>query len=393
MRKISNDDNFENYLNKYVNIEINGTVKKFFVTEVNSNSFVTNAGILRNYNTLGESLKQECDVCEDPCFNNIPIIEINFRGGSFTSYSEFLLNNKLNETHDVFINNNKICRIDTNVLSAQVNRLWLIPFYSSNVQIPNFFDDQNGNSYSYTTTTSCVFFNPSFYNRRNWNSLIITPISAYNPNTLAFQPPQTFFSNFYGFVGPGVNFNREETGLLNNKILVNSSNVSSVSCTAWDQYRFSIEYYTVPCCYATHCYYLSTDLIPKSYCQQISTFFIDLDPCQNATEYGLGFTYDGTRYYTDDSSFKYAYLNEQPPDPYFGAPSLIKYIFYSDCSKTNTVELYNGKSNTGIYGSPIWYSDLGLTPYNGFFYVVDDTGDVTEVEVVNGEEISTNYCP
>ena len=394
MRKISNDDNFENYLNKYVNIEVNGTVKKFFVTEVNSNSFVTNAGILRNYNTLGESDNQQCDVCESTCFNNIPIIELNFIGkGRYNNDNlSYLIDDKVKEKHDVFLNNNKICTINTEILSANINRLWLIPFYSSNVQIPNYFDDQYS-SMIFTSAASCVFFEPSYYKRKDWNHVTINPVSANNPNTLG-EPTQTFFTNFYGDNLSYI-FRRDSFGILNNKILMDNTGVSSVSCIAWEQYdvanlgNWNINY----CCYATNCYYLSTDLIPKSYCQQISTFFIDLDPCQNPTEYGLGFTYDGTRYYTDDSSFKYAYIYEQPPDPYFGAPSLRKHIFYTDCSKTNTIELYNGNSNTGIYGSPIWYSDLGLTPYNGFFYVVDDMGDVSEVEVVNGEEIITNPCP
>jgi hypothetical protein len=392
MRKISNDDNFENYLNKYISMEINGVVKKFYVSEIDSNSFVTNAGILRNYNVLGESESQQCDVCESTCFNNIPIIELNFigKGRYGNDYLSYLIDNKVKETHDVFLNNNKICRINTESLSANINRLWLIPFYSSNVQIPNYFDDEYG-TMIYTSAASCVFFDPSYYKRKDWNYITINPVSANNPNTLG-QPSQTFFTNFYGNDLSYV-FHRYSFNILNNKILVNNSNVSSVSCDAWLQYRFDSSNYSFECCYPTNCYYLSTSLIPKSYCQQVSTFFIDLDPCQNPTEYNLGFTYDGTRYYADDSSFKYAYLNEQPPDPYFGAPSLRKHIFYSDCSKTNTVELYNGKSNTGIYGSPIWYSDLGLTPYNGFFYVVDDTGDVSEVEVVNGEVISSNFCP
>lgn len=390
MKKISNDNNFENYLNKYINVEVDGITKKFFVTEINANSFVTNAGILNNYITLGESSIQDCDVCEDPCFNNIPIIELNFRGGRLLNgETEFLLNDKYNETHDVFVNNNKICRIDTNTLSARGNRLWLIPFYSKNVQIPNFFDDVN-ESYSFTTAASCVFFDPLFYNKRNWNSLTIKPVSAYNPSTINI--PQYFYTNFYGDVN-GANYYRDESCVLSNKILVNSSNVSSVSCIPWEQYIFAPYNYSNFSCYPDSCPYLSTGLAFGTYSQQVTTFFIDLDPCQNPTEYGLGFIYDGTRYYADSTIPKEAYRGILPPDPYFGAPSLRKYIFYTDCEKSSTIELYNGNSNINSNTGPIWYSDLGLTPYNGFFYVEDDSGDVSEVEVVNGSEFSSNYCP
>jgi len=397
MKKISNDNNFENYLNTYVNVEVNGVVKKFFVSEINSGSIVTDAGILYNYTTLGESTIQSCPVCEDPCYNSVPIIELNFNGKGYIG-SNNLLNNKLNETHDVYINNNKICRINTNTLSADFNRLWLIPFYSSNVQIPNFFDDYY-TGFNATSVASCVFFDPSFYNNRNWNNLVIKPVSAYNPAYLNNPIPETFYTHF--FAGLGAGFDRRESGVLSNKILVNSSNVSSVSCIAWKQYTFSSEAnYIITCCYDTNCVYLSTDFKPYTQCQQTSTFFIDLDPCVNPTEYGLGFTYDGTRYYTNDAettNIKYAYTPYgSTPDPYFSAPSLKKYIFYTNCLKSGSIVLYTGLDNMN---GKIWYSDLGLTPFTGSYFYVDysnpflyPTGRVWEVEVVNGSEINSTPC-
>ena len=392
MRKISNDDNFENYLNKYVNIEINGTVKKFFVTEVNSNSFVTNAGILRNYNTLGESLNQDCNVCEDPCYNSIPIIELNFTGGQYVNaYGSYLLDNKVNETHDVYLNSHKICRINTSVLSAEFNRLWLIPSNNINIQTPNFFDDSYTASI-WTRAASCVFFNPTYYNYRNWNSLSIHPVSANNPNTLG-EPNQTFFTNFYNDIAGDYSLYRRVPNVLTNKILSDSLGVSSVSCIPWMQYDLNLLEYGLAC-FCTGCYYLSTDLVSFSYAQPVSTFFIDLDPCQNPTDYGLGFTYDGTRYYTNTSIFiKEAYEYENPPDFYFGAPSLVKYVFYTDCLKSNTIELYYGISNVPLEGK-VWYSDLLLNRYTGYFYKTEvGNNDITEVEVVNGIAINSNICP
>jgi hypothetical protein len=61
MKKISNDDNFQNFLNRYINVEVDGTIKKFFISEINSASSVTNAGILyKPYNILNESTLQYC---------------------------------------------------------------------------------------------------------------------------------------------------------------------------------------------------------------------------------------------------------------------------------------------------------------------------------------------
>lgn len=403
MKKISNNDTFANYIGKFIDVNIEGTIHKFLVSEIDAGSITTNAGILYpdSFSILRESPNQECDICDDPCVNSVPIIELNFYGKGSNNYNDgskqYLINDRVNELHDVFINNNKICRINTNVLSAGFNRLWLIPFYSSNVQIPNFFDDQI-NTLIDTVQVSCVFFNPTFYNSKDWNSLVVIPISAYNPNTLEY-PPQSFFTNFYSNIGPNsYAFVRDGPDILTNKILLNSTGVSSVSCNPWEQYDISESslFGNVPC-YFTNCPYLSTDLRFGTYSQNISTFFIDLNPCQNPTEYSLGFTYDPNRYYTDtNSGNRYAYEGELAPDPYFGAPALRKYIFYTDCSLSNTIELYNGMCNVPP-GEPRWYSDLGLTLFTGNFYRISPNtfspDDVLEVQVVNGAEIGDTYCP
>jgi len=396
MKKISNDDTFENYVGKFIDMNINGTIRKFFVSDIDSGSITTNAGILypNSFSILRESPNQECNICDDPCANSIPIIELNFSGKNYTTYGSYLINDKVNETHDVFLNNNKICRINTQLLSADFNRLWLIPFYSNNVEIPNFFDDSYGTAVA-TRAASCVFFDPLFYNSKNWNCLTVIPISANNPNTLG-DPNQTFFTNFYNSIAGDYSTHRREPNVLTNKIILNSTGVSAVSCNPWQQYDISqYENFGDFSCYFTNCPYLSTDLVSGSYTQLISTFFVDLNPCQNPTEYSLGFTYDADRYYTDTNQFiKVAYESVQSPDPYFGAPALRKYIFYTNCSLSNTIELYNGKSNVTFYSEPRWYSDLGLTLFTGSFYRFDPTyNDVHEVQVVNGAEISDTICP
>ena len=400
MKKISNDDTFENYVGKFIDMNINGTIRKFFVSNIDSGSITTNAGILYpdSFSILRESPEQECSICNDPCVDSVPIIELNFSGKNYTTYGSYLIDDKVNETHDVFLNNNKICRINTQLLSADFNRLWIIPFYTNNVEIPNFFDDSYGTAVA-TRAASCVFFNPSFYNSKDWNCLTIIPVSANNPNTLG-DPVQTFFTNFYNNIGYDYSTYRREPNILTNKIILSSTGVSAVSCSPWRQYDISYSNFDNFTCIDTNCPYLSTAYVLGSYIQTVSTFFVDLNPCQNPTEYSLGFTYDADRYYTDTNPFiRLAYEPEITPDSYFGAPALRKYVFYTDCSLSNTIELYNGRSNVTYYSEPRWYSDLGLTLFTGNFYIIDpDEYDpelftVYEVQVVNGEEVNSNICP
>lgn len=398
MKKISNNNTFANYIGKFIDVNIEGTIHKFLVSEIDAGSITTNAGILYpdTFSILRESPDQQCDICDDPCVNSVPIIELNFSGGSSMYFGTGIgvinfTNGKLSEIYDFYLNGNKICRIDTNTLSADINRLWLIPFHSSNVQTPNILYDKVFDfSPPYTTAVSCVFFNPSFYNNRDWNTYTINPVSAYNPypyNPAADNIPQTFYTTF------GL------SRVLTNKILVNSNNVSSVSCIAWNQDDLNFQQN-----YGAS--YLSTDLVPGSFDQVASAFFINLDPCQNPTEYSLGFNYDADRYYTSTStetSSKYAYTSVNYfPDPYYRAPILQKYIFYTDCSKTTTMDLYYGFSYSNTYGGYRYFTDLGITPFSGAFYAVTNVdlyppaGIVARYNVVNGAVTNLGspiYCP
>ena len=61
MKKISNDDTFENYVGKFIDMNVNGTLKKYFVSYIDSGSITTNAGILyKPYSIIDESVQQYC---------------------------------------------------------------------------------------------------------------------------------------------------------------------------------------------------------------------------------------------------------------------------------------------------------------------------------------------
>ena len=65
MNLASNNNQFEEYLNKYVNIVVNGSNKKFFVQKPNKFTATLGLGLLDNvsefsYSILGESASQTC---------------------------------------------------------------------------------------------------------------------------------------------------------------------------------------------------------------------------------------------------------------------------------------------------------------------------------------------
>lgn len=66
MKKISNDNDFESYIGKYIDVLVNGTLKKYFVSPIDSGSITTNAGILyKPYSIIGESSYQKCEDIND----------------------------------------------------------------------------------------------------------------------------------------------------------------------------------------------------------------------------------------------------------------------------------------------------------------------------------------
>jgi hypothetical protein len=90
MKKISNNNTFANYIGKFIDVNIEGTIHKFLVSEIDAGSITTNAGILYpdSFSILRESPNQECDICDDPCANSVPIIELNFYGKGSNNYDD-----------------------------------------------------------------------------------------------------------------------------------------------------------------------------------------------------------------------------------------------------------------------------------------------------------------
>lgn len=70
--KISNDDSFENYTGKYITLTQNGVTKKYFVSEIGKNSFLSNVSILYGVNetdyNFTDDVTQGCCVLSGFCF-------------------------------------------------------------------------------------------------------------------------------------------------------------------------------------------------------------------------------------------------------------------------------------------------------------------------------------
>lgn len=67
MNYISNNDQFENYIGKYIDIFINGVYKKYYVSRIESGSITTNVAILYNdtFSIVGDSSQQKCENIND----------------------------------------------------------------------------------------------------------------------------------------------------------------------------------------------------------------------------------------------------------------------------------------------------------------------------------------
>lgn len=67
MNYISNNNQFENYKGKYIDIFINGIYKKYYVSEIQSGSITTNVAVLYNdtFSIVGNSSQQKCENIND----------------------------------------------------------------------------------------------------------------------------------------------------------------------------------------------------------------------------------------------------------------------------------------------------------------------------------------
>jgi len=237
MKKISNDDNFQNFLNEYVNVEVNGVIKKFFVSEINSGSFVTNAGILNNYTTLGSSTRQDCDSCEDVCYRNIPIIKVMFNNVVYNGPP--YINTFSSEIHELILNGTSLGNINTTFQKGKHNEIWFVPYNPSEVIVSTTYASSANSSITntkyYGNIDSLVLssFDSSLLSKNDYNEISIRPISAWNPvicdySECQFQPPL----NSAFFLNPEISLDIHQISPL-------TTNTSSIYCQSYTMHNFS----------------------------------------------------------------------------------------------------------------------------------------------------------
>lgn len=331
MKKISNDDNFANYLNKYINVEVDGITRKFFVTNINSGSFVTNAGILNNYTTLGESTKQDCDSCEDVCYRNFPVIKVMFNnkvhntGGSF---GEPYINTFSSEIHELILNGTSLGKINTTFQKGKHNEVWFVPYNPSQVIVSTSYASSSNssisNTFSYGDIDSLVLssFDSSLLSKNDYNEISIRPISAWNPvrcddSGCLFDPPLS--SAF--FLTPEISLDIHQISPL-------TTNTSSIYCQSYTMHNFSwfegngegisLQGGTEPTALRFEnggmespgasiaaWRYVNTYLSAGSVYQPYSASFYYFDPCQ----------LDSPAYYPLDPEYYYTYEIDENGDP------------------------------------------------------------------------------
>jgi hypothetical protein len=414
--KLTNEAQFEQYVDDYITVTENGLLKKYLVKRIDKNSIVNDAEIYRTpHEVLGLSEEQKCDICEMPCPFNIPVIQVLFGGKGSNYYGDVdqhLILNYINEEHHVYLNEHYIGAINTRILSANYNNVWFVP---SNKDVV--LDDINyvwgrGTSSSPpfstshpTTAFSVMTFNPDFYKKDDWNVLYITPFTANNVHDGTFPafPSNYFWSGFYTYGGVA---GFQNTGILNMKLLSLENGTNALSCSVWTQHSMDIantyDYAFVSSQAEGDYPYDKDSMLPNTYSQIVSTWFVDLDPCRLPQNYPISmYKYSPTDYYTD----KYvtspydrlnAYTHGGREQGFIEAPILRQLIVYADDSLTTSITLYLGRDEFLFNGNAalsIYYSDnRAIHPYNGEVYYrrYDDVIGwiLYRMIIINGVDVS-----
>lgn len=398
--KISNNDVFEDYIGKYITLIQDGVKKKYYVNEINKNSFLSNVSILKgengtDYSFSSAGILQRCFICDYPCISSVPIIQFEFEGMASTQYA-FFTKNYYDEMHDIYLNDHKISTVNTSILSAMINKIYFIPSdYIFNINLNDVWDNRDYATYfnGKTTAFSACYFDYTFYNRGGLNKLRIQPVYADNQNTKLWYryniagtniPNSAFFISFCH--DNGVN-----SGIIRKKMVTNSVGTSStgqytLSCQKWNCNSFTSDPNAQP--------YLLSDINdgyinPHWYWSNFNAIWYDLDPCTDPENYIPDYSYENTLYYTDPyklgnpiglnyyyEAYKPSYLT---PENLLGCPPHFNQMtVYSaeDMNPSSKISLYRPRwefMNTIAAPSeiPDYCLDYGKTNYNGYFYIID----------------------
>jgi len=415
MTKISGNEDFGDYVGQYITMNDNGTLKKYLVKNVNKDSIVRNVSYLvpGQYEILGESDNQRCDMCENACINNIPIFKLHFANIGYLN-SHYLNNDYSNDRYALYLNSHYLGTINTSAYRTDNNQIWFIP---NNCLVSSVDTDYINYTSLWNIPTAGGFglsaFDPSFLNVGDWNNLEIRAVTAINPNMGLINGQNV--DDFYIF---------PEIVLDIHKIFeTTNTNINVLSCQRWQMHDFRQAYTDIGGGISQHFLpgFTAQSLSAGTFYQQFSATFLYLNPCVKTDV--EGYTLDTDHYYRFQSTEgniyipqmaygyyldpnvygsnteEYYYLyNDEYPVP--SAPTLRRYEFYTDTSLSATAPLFCGKnkkspttrtSNPYAFGGGIstcspWglvtynippysllYSDYGQTLFEGTFYIKRDT--------------------
>jgi len=414
MKKITRDDAFADHIGRYIMVIDNGVMKKYKVEALNKNNPASNFSILTpdTYTLSGGSSKQECDICDDPCIQNIPILQFSWFNIIDTEVPKFETS-YYNEIHDMFLNENKLATISTSSLSAYLNRIWIIPNTHSAIEVPisQIFKHEEKNDLITNmiandsidrpiTACSCIFVDPSFYLQNSWNVFHTVPVTANNVRIdySGFDPSiaNAFYIQWNAFSYSGLCDN----GVYRQKIIENTNGTSALSCTNFSCNKFNtfldidflgshtLRYGEVAIndmsignsFYANNGLSEVTDTPygggyyrdarrfssnEDTVHNHLSVYFPDLDPCILPENYS-GFEYASERYYkyvseAESSEFGFAYndaydsyndiFTENPS--FAGAPPCLrKFIGFIDENLTEKTSFFLGYNVNNIKPTP-----------------------------------------
>jgi hypothetical protein len=391
MKKISNNDTFANYIGKFIDMDIEGTVRKFFVSEIEAGSITTNAGILYpdTFNIIRESNEQDCQICDDVCYQNVPVLKIIFTNYVYNnSDPEYTIgkfvNNYVDDTFDLYLNGNFLGRINTRDYkspaptegnSLKRNEIWFIPNYNNNnIEVTYAYASASNRSsyYSYIwggpiNSLGLSSFDSSLFDKNYFNEIALVPVSCNNPtvcneNRCDYDPP---LNNIF-LTYPSITLDIH-------KIVIKPNGTSALSCVSYNMHQFDYlhgsgsltdntltirpnndNYTDTPSIIGTS--YFKEGLSAGSIVQPFSASFYYIDPCDFVSPpfYPLdaNYYYNKTNSYTDgnynDYCFAYAlsgepFPNRQPLNN--PLPSMLrKYTFFNSPSLSDIKNLYVGEN-------------------------------------------------
>lgn len=396
MTKLSSNEEFADFVGKYVTIDDNGTLRKYLVKSANKDAIIRNASYIipGEYTILGQSDKQTCDICEYACINNVPVLKVSFRNGGILNDYRALVNGYVDERWEIFLNGVSLGTYDTNAFQADTCEIWFLP-NSTNMTIDPDYVTAHG---AWVGSAEDRIFAKrnlplSAFNVNDWNQIEIVPVSENNtplPPNFNNLPPDAFY------VYPNIQLD------IHKVFPTDTMSVSTLSCGGWQMwynYQFQSSILDdIPFNIDSSLGFRKQEQLVHSLKQSPSSCFIYLDPCEVPfiNYFNIDTSYYYRYYASEDTQVDGAAYPYHRYDTAIGYPDIIptvlrRYKFYTSCAQTEEIVLYYENIPVSYNGlGARFYSDLGVTLFAGTAVYITSGSSVGTMIVASGDMYNYN---